>query len=1045
LPIQNKSIIELFEPIFGRMNATLGVELPFTSALNQTAIPLAYIDPATESIGVGETQIWKITHNGVDSHPVHFHLVNMQILNRIGWDGTVKPPLGNELGWKETVQMNPLEDIIVAVRAKKPMTPFGLPQSVRMLDPTQPVDATLGFTQVNIANNTPLTVKNRLENYDNEYVWHCHILGHEENDFMRPFVFHPNDATPNAPGNVVVSNGALTWTDPTPVGAPGTLGNAQNEIGFRVERTEGVASATSVWARAGNALANATSFTDAGAIAGTNYSYRVFAYNSKGDSLPSSEANLTAVPLAPTEFFAVANALGMPTLVSMTWTDNAINETGYQVLRNGAVIANLPANNSAVPTTMTYSDSTALPSTLYTYTVQAVNGAGVSPAIAPVSVTTPVSVVANPGALAAVVTPIGVSPMTVSLSWANLAAATSYQLTRNGTVVANLSPGATNFIDASVAETTTYTYVLTAFNTAGATALPAVTVTTPIGLPLAPTSFVATANALGQPTQVSLTWVDNATNETAYEIFRNAVLLTNLPAGSSSYIDTTALPVRTYSYQVVAIDPAGRGASATLTVRTPVGLAAAATGLTAKATAVGVFPMAVTLNWTDNANNETSYQVIRNGILITTLGANVTTYLDQAVAGSTAYTYVITAVNTAAAVPSAPVSVTTPVGLPLAPTLLRATSTAIPQQVNLTWVDNATNETSYQVLRNNILIATLPAGSTSYSDTTVTELTTYTYQVVAVDPAGTASSGLVQVTTVSAVLAPTNLTITESTGLQATLRWTDNATNETRYRILRAPVVAGVVGTYAQIGNIAANSTTYVDPTVLVIGNDYSYQVIAVRTAPVTNVVTLSAPATATINIALLVPVAPSALTATPNSAARVTLNWADNANNETSYKVERAVVTGGVIGTYAVLNAALPLNTRTFVDNSAAAGNIYSYRVSAGNAAGSSPAALVTANMTAYAVAPTNLTAVASATRRATLTWADNATNETGYRVERALVTGTTVGAYATVANLAVNVTTYADPTALLALRTYSYRVTAVTAVAANNSASVTVSVTMP
>ncbi len=128
LPVQNKAIQELFDPIYGRMNATLGVELPFTSALTQTTIPLDYIDPTTETIADGETQIWKITHNGVDTHPVHFHQVNVQLINRIGWDGTVKPPAA-EVGWKETVKMNPLEDIVVAVRAKRPLIPFGVPQS----------------------------------------------------------------------------------------------------------------------------------------------------------------------------------------------------------------------------------------------------------------------------------------------------------------------------------------------------------------------------------------------------------------------------------------------------------------------------------------------------------------------------------------------------------------------------------------------------------------------------------------------------------------------------------------------------------------------------------------------------------------------------------------------------------------------------------------------------------------------------------------------------------------------------------------------------
>ena len=121
--VKTKTIQELFDPTYGRLNATFGVELPFTSALTQTTIPLGYVDPPTEQFADGETQIWKITHNGVDTHPIHFHLLNVQVINRVGWDGWISPPLPQELGWKETIKMNPLEDVIVAVRANKPTLP----------------------------------------------------------------------------------------------------------------------------------------------------------------------------------------------------------------------------------------------------------------------------------------------------------------------------------------------------------------------------------------------------------------------------------------------------------------------------------------------------------------------------------------------------------------------------------------------------------------------------------------------------------------------------------------------------------------------------------------------------------------------------------------------------------------------------------------------------------------------------------------------------------------------------------------------------------
>jgi len=122
-PLLPKTIQELFDPL-GRMNATLGVEIPFTTSTIQTTIPYGFADPATEVIPDGATQLWKITHNGVDTHAIHFHLFNVQLINRVGWDGAIKPPWPEEVGWKETVKMNPLEDIVVALRAKTPTVPF---------------------------------------------------------------------------------------------------------------------------------------------------------------------------------------------------------------------------------------------------------------------------------------------------------------------------------------------------------------------------------------------------------------------------------------------------------------------------------------------------------------------------------------------------------------------------------------------------------------------------------------------------------------------------------------------------------------------------------------------------------------------------------------------------------------------------------------------------------------------------------------------------------------------------------------------------------
>lgn len=309
LPLQPKAIQELFELDYGRMNSTLGVELPLTNFNTQTTIPLGYIDPVTETItdsmtplapvaGDG-TQLWKITHNGVDTHAIHFHLFDVQLINRVDWAGVVKPPEANELGWKDTVRMNPLEDTIVALRPIAPKQPFGIPDSVRPMDPTMPLGSTYGFSKMD-ANNKPVTTVNQIVNFGWEYVWHCHLLGHEEMDMMRPIKFLTQKALPLAPvslsANVNGKQVDLTWTDPTPAIDPATWGNPANEINHIIERADVATDGTvGTYAQIGTALANATSFTDSSAGA-QSYSYRVVARNESGTAA-SNEQTVAVAPI----------------------------------------------------------------------------------------------------------------------------------------------------------------------------------------------------------------------------------------------------------------------------------------------------------------------------------------------------------------------------------------------------------------------------------------------------------------------------------------------------------------------------------------------------------------------------------------------------------------------------------------------------------------------------------------------------------------------------------------------------------------------------
>ena len=213
-PLVPKAIQELFDD-YGRMNAILGVELPVTNIINQTTLTFKYIDPPTEGgdpkafpgavpIKNNQTQLWKITHNGVDTHTIHFHLVNVQVINRVGWDGAIRPPDPNEICWKESVRMHPLEDCIVAAKFALPVganvppntavalggLPFKVPTSSRMLDPTSPKNTSAQFSGFD-ALGQPITINNKMTDFGWEYVWHCHLLGHEENDMMRAIVVNP--------------------------------------------------------------------------------------------------------------------------------------------------------------------------------------------------------------------------------------------------------------------------------------------------------------------------------------------------------------------------------------------------------------------------------------------------------------------------------------------------------------------------------------------------------------------------------------------------------------------------------------------------------------------------------------------------------------------------------------------------------------------------------------------------------------------------------------------------------------------------------------
>ena len=944
-----KTIQELFTVDYGRMNATLGVEIPKTSNTIQTTIPFGYIDPATElllgtdqatPIGTAAdgSQVWKITHNGVDSHAIHFHLFNVQVINRVGWDGAIRPPDANEIGWKDTVRMSPLEDVIVALRPLVPQNlPFLVPNSYRLMDVTRPIGSTMGFFGTDPLGN-PASLSNQLVNYGWEYVWHCHLLGHEENDMMRPImVVNPPNGPNPAPTNLTAVAQAgpqilLNWT----------LSTSTNVTNYIVQRANDAAFTTNLTSIK---LGLVATYTDSAILPFTDYYYRVLATNVVGgvvgvaafpsmqaDSTPSNTAFVLAPPAVPTTL----NTSLVDGGIKLTWTDNATNETGFDIVRSTDNITYNPlistgANAGTGP--VTYTDFTTAPSSNYYYGVRATNTVGQSAYIYSTLLTTS----AAPNAADTLTAAIQTGPQ-VLLTWNdNATDETGFFIERSigagsftllTTAPAHTGTGSTTYSDASILPATTYHYRVTAV-ALGSRSAPTNTADAVVpAIPLAPTGLTAAAQA---GPQVLLSWTNNANNQSGFNIQRSdnggafvalpvSPLLDTSAPGTITFTDTTVTLGNSYAYRVNAMNVAGASVWATSASVVVPTIPAAPTGLT-----LALVNGGIQLTWTDNATNETSFDILRtsNG-----------------------------------------------------------------------WV-------SYQAL---ISIPANPGtGSVTYTDLTITALSNYSYAVAATNTSGqsafTYSPGLA--TPAGPNGAPTGLTAVLQAGPKVHLAWVDHATNETGFSIERsinggAFAILTTVGPHASTGNVAINDTTVLG------GNSYAYRVRAFKLG------SNSAYSNTASVVLVAVPAAPTGLTVAvhPNQP-RMILNWTDNATTETSFVLERSN-NGGAFNALVTFAAHTGTGAMTYTDTTAtAAGHTYTYRIQAVNAGGNS-AYSNTASQTAGAPAvPSNFIVFytkGSPTDVANLSWVNVATNATSLKLTRATnaafttnVVNTTLSASAT------------------------------------------------
>jgi FtsP/CotA-like multicopper oxidase with cupredoxin domain len=209
------------------LDEVMGANGPIAALLNNTA----WDAPATELPELGSTEIWRIVNTTGDAHPIHIHLTQFQLVSRQRYKvkkflhdymgdtvtevdgspsrmadepgpapdvtayltGMPTPPPPEEAGWKDTFRMLPGQVTTLIVRFA--------PQDG---DPAYAFDATA----------------------EPGYVWHCHILEHEDNEMMRPYHLQ-------APSEAAASNGPATEQRPTPVTDEPTLASGPNPFAAR--------------------------------------------------------------------------------------------------------------------------------------------------------------------------------------------------------------------------------------------------------------------------------------------------------------------------------------------------------------------------------------------------------------------------------------------------------------------------------------------------------------------------------------------------------------------------------------------------------------------------------------------------------------------------------------------------------------------------------------------------------------------------------------------------------------------------------------------
>jgi len=434
----------------------------------------------------------------------------------------------------------------------------------------------------------------------------------------------------------------------------------------------------------------------------------------------------------------------------------------------------------------------------------------------------------------------------------------------------------------------------------------------------------ATATAISS-SEIAVTWRDNSGNEDGFEVYVASDIVatfglwtTTGPNATSAGFSGIAAEQQ-YCVKIRALMVQGKNRSYSAFSNTacattlPPPLPAAPSGLDAMPAGGSI-----RLIWLDNATNEAGFRVERsttsNGpwTAIASLGQpNVHEYFDGQSPAEQPACYRVFAVNNSGDSPSSNVDCAI---IPAAPSDFVATATG--SDVDLSWTDNSGVEEGFRVLRNDVVLVTLPANTTAYHDPGLAD-GTYYYSVFAIGDGGSSVASRASVTVLTAPPFPPfawNAYPISSDGILVT--WSGASFDLPAGYYVERSSDGGT--TWMAVGEVPGDEGTLVDWTVW-FEQEFCYRVFAfnsIGSSDPSNIICTAAPAS------------PSNLQATPaNISGAIDLTWTDNSNVEDSYLIFRHAPEPFCPSCYALVATVGP-NVTSYRDSGLNPAQSYTYYV---------------------------------------------------------------------------------------------------------------------